>query len=111
MIPDECGECATNSGFRAKCTPSGKSLCVQAVKPLCGWSFLFACGVRRMRTLADRTHPPCAAPACLDASQDGRLDIPTAFAACPRVLLMCCAPLHLDLCAGAGMTNALQFRV
>jgi hypothetical protein len=29
VIPDECGECATNSGCRAKCTPSGKSLCVQ----------------------------------------------------------------------------------
>jgi|ERR1700731_336210 hypothetical protein len=32
VIPDECGECATNSGCRAKCTPSGKSLCVQGGK-------------------------------------------------------------------------------
>ena len=59
MIPDECGECATNSGCRAKCTPSGKSLCVQAVKPLYGWSFLFACGVNggASRMYLDRFYP------------------------------------------------------
>jgi hypothetical protein len=59
VIPDECGECATNSGCRAKCTPSGKSLCVQAVKPLYGRSFLFACGVNggAARMYLDRFYP------------------------------------------------------
>src|ERR1700730_13754594 len=80
VIPDECGECATNSGCRDKCTPSGKSLCVQAVKPLYGRSFV---RLRRMRTLAELI-PPCADPACLDVSQDGCFRHPDGFRGLPE---------------------------
>ena len=39
VIPDECGECATNSRWRAKRAPSWRSPCAQAVKPLYRRSF------------------------------------------------------------------------